>query len=105
MIYLAITFIFVFGFMNSIANSSFFSVLQTLIPNEIQGRVFTLVMASTITVTPIGLIIASPIAEIMGIRFWFVIAGISILIGSLMGFVLPGLKDLEKEFSNVLNTE
>jgi DHA3 family macrolide efflux protein-like MFS transporter len=99
MLLLAVGFIFIFGFMNAIGNSSFFSVLQMLIPHEIQGRVFTLVMASTIAVSPIGLIIAGPIAEIMGIRFWFVIAGISILFGSLMGFVIPGLKDLEKAFA------
>jgi DHA3 family macrolide efflux protein-like MFS transporter len=98
MLMLAISFIFIFGFMNAIGNSSFFSVLQTLIPHEIQGRVFTLVIASNMTVTPIGLMIAGPLAEIMGIRFWFVIASISILIGSLMGFLIPGLKDLEKAF-------
>jgi DHA3 family macrolide efflux protein-like MFS transporter len=100
MFMLAIAFIFVFGFMNAIGNSSFFSVLQTLIPHEIQGRVFTIVIASTIAVSPIGLIIAGPISEIMGIRFWFGIAGVTIMIGSLMGFLIPGLKDLEKSFVN-----
>jgi DHA3 family macrolide efflux protein-like MFS transporter len=100
MFMLAIAFIFVFGFMNAIGNSSFFSVLQTLIPHEIQGRVFTIVIASTIAVSPIGLIIAGPISEIMGIRFWFGIAGVTIMIGSLMGFIIPGLKDLEKLFVN-----
>lgn len=92
--------IFIFGFMNAIGNSSFFSVLQELVPYEIQGRVFTLIMASSIAVAPIGLVIAGPVSELFGIRFWFVIAGGSILLGSLMGFLIPGLKDLEAELSN-----
>ena len=99
MFMLGIAFVFLFGFMNAIGNSSFFSVLQELIPFEIQGRVFTLVMSTSIAVSPIGLIVAGPVAEIFGIRFWFVLAGVAIFIGSLMGFMVPGLKDLEKAFS------
>lgn len=95
---LGVAFVFVFGFMNAIGNSSFFSVLQVVVPPEIQGRVFTLVMASSTAVSPIGLVIAGPMAEMFGIRLWFVLAGITILIGSLMGFIIPGLKDLEKAF-------
>jgi DHA3 family macrolide efflux protein-like MFS transporter len=105
MFLLAIAFIFIFGFMNAIGNSSFFSVLQMLIPHEIQGRVFTLVMAISVAVSPIGLVIAGPVAEIMGIRFWFVLAGVTILIGSLMGFMVPGLKDLEKAFAEASKPE
>ncbi|MCJ7732499.1 MFS transporter [Candidatus Bathyarchaeota archaeon] len=100
MFLVGIGFVFVFGFMNAIGNSSFFSVLQTVIPHEMQGRVFTLVMATSIAVSPIGLVIAGPVAELFGIRFWFVIAGATILIGSLMGFMVPGLKDLEKAWGS-----
>jgi DHA3 family macrolide efflux protein-like MFS transporter len=100
MFWLGIACVFVFGFMNAIGNSSFFSVLQVVVPHEIQGRVFTLIMASSIAVSPIGLVIAGPVAELLGIRFWFVIAGLTILIGSLMGFMIPGMRDLEKEFKD-----
>ena len=100
MFLVGIGFVFVFGFMNAIGNSSFFSVLQTVIPHEMQGRVLTLVMATSIAVSPIGLVIAGPVAELFGIRFWFVIAGVTILIGSLMGFMVPGLKDLEKAWGS-----
>ena len=85
--------------MNAIGNSSFFSVLQAVIPHEIQGRVFTLVMASSIAVSPIGLAIAGPVAELIGIRAWFVIAGVTLLLGALTGLMIPGLRDLEKAFS------
>ena len=97
MFLLGVFFVFVFGFMNAIGNSSFFTVLQTVVPFEMQGRVFTLVMAASGGIAPIGLAIGGPIAELFGIRFWFVVAGISIFIGSLLGFVIPGIRDLEKE--------
>ena len=97
MFWLGVFFIFVFGFMNAIGNSSFFSVLQTVVPFEIQGRVFTLVMATSGAIAPIGLAIGGPVAELVGIRFWFVIAGINIFIGSLLGLIIPGIKNLEKE--------
>jgi DHA3 family macrolide efflux protein-like MFS transporter len=98
MFLLGVFFVFVFGFMNAIGNSSFFSVLQTVVPFEIQGRVFTLVMATSGAIAPIGLAIGGPVAELVGIHFWFVIAGLSILIGSLMGFIIPGIRDFEKAF-------
>jgi len=85
--------------MNAIGNSSFFSILQILVPHEIQGRILTLVMASSIAVSPIGLIIAGPVAELFGVRFWFLVASLSLMVGSLLGFFIPGLKNLEKEFN------
>jgi DHA3 family macrolide efflux protein-like MFS transporter len=98
MFMLGICFVFVFGFMNAIGNSSFFSVLQSIVPFEIQGRVFTLIMATSTAVAPIGLFIAGPVADIMGIRFWFVIAGAMILVGSSLGFIIPGIKQLEEAY-------
>ncbi len=99
MFWFGILCVFIFGFMNAIGNSSFFSVLQVVVPHEIQGRVFTLVMATSIAVSPIGLAIAGPVAELFGIRFWFSLAAIAILIGSSMGFMIPGLREFEKILS------
>ena len=93
---LGVFFIFVFGFMNAIGNSSFFSVLQTVVPNEIQGRVFTLVMASSGAIAPLGLAIGGPVAEMVGIRFWFIMAGIVIVLGALMGLIIPKIRNMEQ---------
>jgi DHA3 family macrolide efflux protein-like MFS transporter len=100
MFWLGVGFVFVFGFMNAIGNSSFFSILQAVIPHEVQGRILTLVMASSFAVAPIGLVIAGPVAEVFGIGFWFKIAGLSILVGSFMGFMIPGLSELTESAIN-----
>ena len=98
MFMLGVGFVFVFGFMNAVGNSSFFSVLQSIVPFEIQGRVFTLIIATSTAVAPIGLFIAGPVADIMGINFWFVIAGVMIMVGSALGFMIPGIRQLEEAY-------
>lgn len=96
LLFLGVFFVFIFGFMNSIGNSSFMSVLQTMIPHEMQGRVFTLVMATSIAVAPLGLTIAGPVAEILGVRSWFVVSGFVMMVGALFGLFSPGIKSFEQ---------
>lgn len=96
LLWLGICFVFIFGFMNSIGNSSFMTVLQTMIPHEMQGRVFTLVMATSIAVAPLGLTIAGPVAERLGVRSWFLVSGFVIVAGALFGLFSPGIKSFEQ---------
>jgi len=102
MLWIGVASMFVFGFMNSIANSSFFSVLQSLIPHEMQGRVFTLIMSSSVAVSPLGLALAGPIIEVTGLRFWFVLSGVVFMIGSLVGFTVPVVRTLEEDWEKQL---
>jgi len=99
LLWLGICFVFIFGFMNSIGNSSFMTVLQTMIPHEMQGRVFTLVMATSIAVAPLGLTIAGPVAERLGVRSWFLVSGCVIVAGALFGLFSPGIKSFEQALS------
>ena len=102
MLWIGVASMFVFGFMNSIANSSFFSVLQALIPHDMQGRVFTLIMSTSVAVSPIGLAIAGPVVELTGLRFWFVISGVVFMLGSFVGFTVPLVRTLEEDWERQL---
>ncbi|MBA7596222.1 Enterobactin exporter EntS [subsurface metagenome] len=101
---LAVVSIFIFGVTNSIANSSFFAALQTLVPPEVQGRVFTLAMAASTIAQPIGLAVAGPVSEVLSIRGWFVIGGVSFIVMALLSFSTPAVMRLEDtappEFQN-----
>lgn len=93
-----------------ITNGPLNALMKDKIPPEMQGRVFT-VMGSMITATvPIGLVIAAPIAETIGIGAWFVIGGGFCFLMALVALLYkpvaslddqaPGgmlLSDLEKE--------
>lgn len=104
-LWMGVASIFIFGFMNSIANSSFFSLLQAMIPHEMQGRVFTLIMSTSVAVSPLGLAIAGPVVEVTGLRFWFVISGVAFMIGSGVGFLAPQVRGLEDAWVNALSEE
>jgi len=95
MIWTAIVSIFVFGFMNSVSNGSFFSVIQTVIPNELQGRVFTLVMSASVAVMPLGVAVAAPGAEVIGVRSWFLISGTMTILSGLYGLLSPRIRRFE----------
>lgn len=102
MLFVGIGSIFIFGSMNAIANSSFFSLLQAMIPHDMQGRVFTLIMSTSVAVSPLGLAIAGPVIELTGLRFWFIISGIAFMVGSGVGFLVPQVRKLEEAWETAL---
>lgn len=52
--------------------------IQQNIPQEAQGRVFSLIGSLLSVSTPIGLGIAGPVAEYYGVSAWFVISGVAV---------------------------
>ena len=105
MLWMGIGSIFIFGSMNAIANSSFFSLLQAMIPHDMQGRVFTLIMSTSVAVSPLGLAIAGPVIELTGLRFWFIISGIAFMVGSGVGFLVPQVRKLEEVWETAIAEE
>jgi DHA3 family macrolide efflux protein-like MFS transporter len=67
---------FIFGAGININSIPYVSYLQENIPNEKQGRVFSLYGSISAMTMPVGLIIAGPVAEIFGIMEYFIFAGI-----------------------------
>jgi len=64
------------------------AILQATVAPEVQGRVFTLMGSLISLATPIGLIIAGPLSDIVNIRIWYVVAGLTyVLIGAALFFV------------------
>lgn len=87
--------LFFAGFMNPIVNGSFFAALQAVVPPQMQGRVFTLVISATAAMSPLGLAIAGPVADSVSVQAWFIIGGIAaILMGAAMFFV-PAVMQIE----------
>jgi DHA3 family macrolide efflux protein-like MFS transporter len=72
--------ILISGLTNSIASASFFAILQSTVPPALQGRVFTLIMSLIMSMTPLGLAFAGPLSDLFGVRIWYSIAGIGMVI-------------------------
>ncbi len=83
------------GFMIPIVDGPFMAILQSKVAPDFQGRVFTMAGSLLWLTTPIGLWIAGPIADRMGIQIWYMLAGVLCLVTSLSIFFLPVLKNIE----------
>ncbi len=90
------------GTMLPITNGSLFAILQATVPPEMQGRLFTMVASSSAAMTPIGLAMAGPIADALGVQFWFLIGGIAMAIISVIAFFSQSIMQIEEINLNVM---
>jgi DHA3 family macrolide efflux protein-like MFS transporter len=84
-------------FMAPFANGAIFALLQAAVPADMQGRVFTLVQAGSGVMVPLGLVIAGPVADALGVQAWFLIAGLVMALIGAVGLSIPALVRLEDQ--------
>jgi DHA3 family macrolide efflux protein-like MFS transporter len=60
-----------------------------------QGRVNGLANSAASAATPLGLLIAGPVSDLIGIRSWYWIAGIVTLLMGLAGFFNSAVMNVE----------
>jgi DHA3 family macrolide efflux protein-like MFS transporter len=92
---LAVGALFFSGFMNPIANGSFFATVQSTVPPEMQGRVFTLAMSGSAAMSPLGLAVAGPVADAVGVQIWFLVGGVVTILLGVGSFFVPAILNLE----------
>lgn len=92
---LAIGAMFLTGFTMPIINGPLFAILQDKVDPEKQGRVFTLVGAISAAASPLGLAIAGPVADAVGVQAWFLVAGGVALAMAVAGPFLRSIMALE----------
>lgn len=78
-----------------IGNAPIMALLQTIVPNQLQGRVLSLLNMVMGLAAPVGLAIATPLGEIIGVRWLFVATGIAGTCVSLLGFISRALLRLD----------
>jgi len=77
-------------------NGPIHAIVQAVIEPEMQGRVFTLMGSLSAAMSPLGLIIAGPVADAVGVQSWYVVAGIASILMAVMGFSLPAVMNIEE---------
>lgn len=83
------------GSMIAIVNGPVRAILQTAVSPEKQGRVMSLISSLATAMTPIGLMLAGPLADQFGVRPWFIVAGAATVLVGLSGFFIPALLSVE----------
>ena len=82
-------------FMNPIANGALMAVLQVIVPPDMQGRVFTLLQSAAGAMIPLGLVIAGPLAEVLGVQIWFLVAGVAMAVMGIGALFVPAITRLD----------
>ena len=84
------------GFMNPIANGPLQAIMQSKIAPEMQGRVLSLINSLCMMMMPIALLIAAPMAELLGLRVWYWAGGLRVILVALLTFFVPAVITLDK---------
>ncbi len=93
---LAIGSMFLVGFSISYVTSIRLAVLQASVPPEMQGRVITIALNGASAFDPIGLMIAGPLTNTLGVSIWYMLGGIIALIMGIGSFFSPAIMQIEK---------
>ena len=95
MFWLAIVSAFFAAAMLPIVNGPLHAIVQAVIEPEMQGRVFTLMGSLSAAMAPLGLIIAGPVSDVIGVQSWYVIGGLAAILMAVLSFSLPELMNIE----------
>ena len=95
MFWMAILSAFFAASMLPFVNGPIHAIVQAVIEPDMQGRVFTLMGSLSAAMAPLGLIIAGPVADAIGVQSWYLIGGGSAIIMAVLGFSLPAVMNIE----------
>jgi MFS transporter, DHA3 family, macrolide efflux protein len=85
----------ILGLMLPIANGPIGALMQTLVRPDMQGRVMSLVNSGATAIAPLGLLIAGPFSDWLGIRVWFWVGGILCVMIAMAAFFRPVIMNVE----------
>ena len=93
----------IFGTTNAITNGPLHAIFQEAIEPQMQGRVFSLIGTMSMAASPLGMIVAGPVSEWLGVQTWFLIGTIYIIFMCTMLLVSPAIRNLEEGNPNKAN--
>jgi DHA3 family macrolide efflux protein-like MFS transporter len=94
--WLALIVMFVRTMMVPMIRGSVLAIFQTYVPPEMQGRVFTLLLSSISVMAPLGLAVGGPVADALGVRALFIMAGLGCLVIASVWALSPAIMNLEE---------
>ncbi|OPX57991.1 MAG: enterobactin exporter EntS [Methanomassiliicoccales archaeon PtaB.Bin134] len=84
------------GITLALLNGSFMAMLQAKVPFDKQGRVFALISAGVTAMMPAGLLLAGPLADLLGVRAWYLIAGVPMALLTVVFMAMPSVTRIEE---------
>jgi DHA3 family macrolide efflux protein-like MFS transporter len=85
------------GLIAPMVNGPVFAILQATIAPDYQGRVFSLVGSLAGAAAPLGLVVAAPVAEVVGVGAWYLAGGAVCIAMGIAGFFASSLMRIEED--------
>lgn len=98
-LWLGFTALLIAGVMNVLTNGPLLALTQSVVAPDMQGRFFTLLGSACGAMTPIGLLVAGPVADWLGITIWFLMGGIACVVLGAAAFFNRSIVELEHQSS------
>jgi DHA3 family macrolide efflux protein-like MFS transporter len=89
--------IFAVGLAAPAVNGSIQAIFQVTISPEYQGRLFSLMGSLAGAMAPVGLLLAAPVAEAIGVRAWYLAGGAMCAVMGVAGLLVPSVVGIESE--------
>jgi DHA3 family macrolide efflux protein-like MFS transporter len=87
---------FLIGFTQVLANGPIHAIFQSAIAPDMQGRVFSLISAGATAMMPLSLLVAGPVADALGVRFWYIVGGSICILMTLAALFIPAIMNIEQ---------
>lgn len=85
------------GLMNPLVNGPLFAMLQTKVDPEMQGRIFMLVISGSGFMSPLGMLVAAPVADWLGIQAWYLVGGLACALMGISGFLIKSVITIDEQ--------
>ncbi|HOG45249.1 MAG TPA: MFS transporter [Anaerolineae bacterium] len=79
-----------------LVDGPFMAIIQAVVKPGMQGRVITMSMSLSAAASPLGLIVAGPLADLLGIQAWFILAAAMCFVMAAAGLLVPQIAHLEE---------
>jgi MFS transporter, DHA3 family, macrolide efflux protein len=94
--WLAVAATFAVGLLMPPIDGTFMAILQGNVAPELQGRVFSLIGSLLALSSPVGLAMAGPVSDALGLQVWYVIAGALTAAVAVALFLVPAVVGIEQ---------
>ena len=85
------------GLTFAIGQGNMSAAFRGLVAPSKQGRFYSLLSPLFQGLNPLGIMVAGTVSDAMGIRFWFAVAGIALVLAGVAGFAFSPLRRIEQE--------
>jgi DHA3 family macrolide efflux protein-like MFS transporter len=94
--WLGVATFFVIGLVIPLIDGPTMAIVQGTVAPEMQGRVLTTMMSLLSLTSPISLAVAGPVADWLGLKSWYFLAGALCIVAGVAGFAVPVIVNIEE---------